>query len=157
MIKQSKLRKTIEASETAENEKTHMSNSTKKKDRRGIKYDDATISKVVLAYNNGRSVRALSEEYGIHTLTIYKWLNGKVRGRKNANAEANAAFVEKVIKDINNSEDTAHSNSLAVDFGIGLDESNNSTSKVELNFCPCCGTNIKAVRIALETCQELAG
>lgn len=147
----------IAASEISEPEKQQMLTATKTKDRRGIKYDAATINKVVLAYHNGRSVRALSEEYGIHVLTIYKWLNGKVRSRKNANAEANAAFVEKVIKDINNSKDPAHSNSLAVDFGIGSDESNNSASKVELNFCPCCGTNIKAVRIALETCQEIAG
>nr|WP_246552305.1 transposase [Vallitalea pronyensis] len=41
----------------------------------GNRYSDEFKQQIVDLYNAGKSVSALSSEYGVATVTIYKWIN----------------------------------------------------------------------------------
>jgi transposase-like protein len=129
-------------------------------------YSAVFMRKVVDAYNNGTPVGTLSVDFGVPAASIYNWIrvsnNGKPqkRGRKPGVPNSRKpsipnSLVQRVMQDIEHEYDTEQSHSLATDFtanpAISKPEAN-----TELNFCPCCGTNIKAVRVALETCQEMS-
>ncbi len=118
-----------------------------------------TKLEAVKAYKKGESVASIAKRIDSKGINIYQWVaqhraNPKIfiNKVKNKNREK---LVTKVVEDIRAGKTGEHSRSLVEDFGFNQEASNNSN--VELKFCPCCGTNIKAVQIALETCQEIKG
>lgn len=42
--------------------------------KNGIRYSDEFKQQIVDLYNSGQSVLELSREYGVATVTIYKWI-----------------------------------------------------------------------------------
>jgi transposase-like protein len=123
-----------------------------------LKYDDAFRATVVSAYQDGAAVSAISKKYGVHIATIYNWLraaNARESDTDSKKSDDRAALLARVIDDIKNGRTTEQSRSLSADFGVTT-VNDKPAANTELNFCPCCGTNIKAVRVALETVQELS-
>jgi DNA-binding transcriptional ArsR family regulator len=120
--------------ETAVNKQ--QSKNLRKKSKR---YDTNTQVEVLTAHASGELVSSIAKRFGMHPSTIYAWINALNESEK-TDKPKKSATVEKA-------------NSIAKDFGVSREVS----SSVDLKFCPCCGTNIKAVRIALETCQQING
>ena len=118
-----------------------------------------TMMEAINAYKKGERVMEISERLNARPSRIYNWIKSYNRDpKKFAKRHVKVAatdLVTKVVEDIRTGKTGAHSRSFAEDFGISQESSHNSN--IELRFCPCCGTNIKAVRIALETCQEIKG
>lgn len=118
-----------------------------------------TKMEAINAYKKGERVADISARLNIKTNRIYSWIKShSLNPEKFAKRQRNintTDLVTKVVEDIRAGKKVAHSRSFAEDFGLSQESSNNSN--VELKFCPCCGTNIKAVQIALETCQEIKG
>lgn len=115
---------------------TQQSKTVRKKSNR---YDIDTQVEVLTAHAKGELVSSIAKRFGMHPSTIYAWIHAFNESEKTDKPKKSAP-VEKA-------------NSIAKDFGVSREVS----SSADLKFCPCCGTNIKAVRIALETCQQLNG
>lgn len=109
-----------------------------------------TKAKVFELHAQGVSVAQIAKKLKLKVPSIYSWL-------KKAKLEGNRhPYVSKVIEDIKNEQRGGASHSLASDFNIDANLNTRETSNsIEINFCPCCGTNIKAVLIALQACKEL--
>lgn len=113
---------------------------------------------IINKYKKGEAASEISKIFNVSVSTIYKWFNdytldpkGFVRNNKKTKATLPAFSVtDNIVSDKNE-----HTRSLLDDFIETPEPSYNSNN--ELKFCPCCGTNIKAVRIALETYQEIKG
>lgn len=110
------------------------------------------------AYKDGEVVSSIGNRFKINPCVIYNWIKKYNRdggfSRIGGDKKPEAA-VAAVIADIKagRTKESASSRSLAEDFGVANPAANNSN--IEVKFCPCCGTNVQAVRIALETCQEI--
>lgn len=119
--------------------------------------------KAVELYKQGYSVREIAKELKISIPAIYVWINkaglafhGKKRAKsKRAKRNKLHPSVSKVINDIRKEQSDVETHSLASDFGISANTDKETDSAIELKYCPCCGTNIKAVLVALQTCKEL--
>jgi transposase-like protein len=111
------------------------------------------------AYKKGERMMNITKRLNTTPASIYNWIKSYKRDPQNfakSHSKVNPTdLVNKVVEDIRAGKKGAHSRSFAEDFGISQEPPHNSN--IELKFCPCCGTNIKAVRIALETCQEIKG
>lgn len=122
-------------------------------------YSDKTKAKAVKLYKQGMSVVKIVEKMKLKVPTVYNWIRlaaEKEAGNKSNNKNKIHPDVSKVIEDINNEQAGGEMHSLASDFGISANaESRETSTPVELKFCPCCGTNIKAILIALQACKEL--
>jgi transposase-like protein len=123
------------------------------------KYSLETKMEAIRAYKKDERVVEISKRLNVPVQSIYTWIkkyntNPKKFMQKRAKV-APAALVSSVIEDIKSGRTGEHTRSFAEDFGVS--PSSSHSSNVELKFCPCCGTNIKAVRIALETFQEIKG
>jgi hypothetical protein len=134
----------------------------KKVSKRGThirKFSLEIMMQAINAYKNGERVMEISNRLNISPDHIYNWTksynNDPKKFAKRYGKVDTTDLVTKVVDDIRAGKTGAHSRSFAEDFGISQEPSHNSN--IELKFCPCCGTNIKAVRIALETCQEIKG
>ena len=124
-----------------------------------------TKMEAIHAYQRGERVTEIAERFNSAPISIYYWIKsyklnpeGFVKRHGNLKTDDTTAttdLVAKVVEDIRAGKTVEHSRSFAEDFGFSQEPSHNSN--IELKFCPCCGTNIKAVRIALETCQEIKG
>jgi transposase-like protein len=124
-----------------------------------------TKMEAIHAYQRGERVSEIANRLNGCPISIYNWIKsykfnpeGFVKRHGNLKTDDTTAttdLVAKVVEDIRAGKTVEHSRSFAEDFGFGQEPSHNSN--IELKFCPCCGTNIKAVRIALETCQEIKG
>lgn len=123
------------------------------------KFSLEIMMQAINAYKNGARVLEISNRLNISPDRIYNWTRSYNKDpkkfAKRYGKVAPTDLVTKVVEDIRAGKTGAHSRSFAEDFGISQEPSHNSN--IELKFCPCCGTNIKAVRIALETCQEIKG
>ena len=123
------------------------------------KFSLETMMEAINAYKKGERVLEISDRLNTRPDRIYNWIKiynkDPKKFAKRHGKVAPTDLVTKVVEDIRAGKTGAHSRSFAEDFGISQDPSHNSN--IELKFCPCCGTNIKAVRIALETCQEIKG
>ena len=139
---------------------TITSNHTKR--IKGHPYPAEFRQRVIADVKQGTLVPDAAQKYGVHFSTIYAWLKeagvewtrgkgGRKSGQSTKNS-ANQALVHKVISDIQKGKMREETRSLADDFNVT--SAGKTQPDVELNYCPCCGTNIKAVRIAMETCQE---
>lgn len=118
-----------------------------------------TKMEAIHAYQKGERVMEISDRINARPSRIYTWIKSynmdpKKFAKRHSKVTA-TDLVAKVVEDIRAGKTVEHSRSFAEDFGFSQEPSHNSN--IELKFCPCCGTNIKAVRIALETCQEIKG
>lgn len=130
--------------------------SKSKKQRKSL-YSDKVKAKAVKLYNQGVSVIKISEKLKLKAPSVYSWIQAarKASAHKSNENEVHPA-VHKVINSIRKEQAGGEAHSLASDFGINENaENREAINPVELKFCPCCGTNIKAVMIALQTCQEI--
>lgn len=111
------------------------------------------------AYRKGERVMEISARLNARPSRIYNWIKiynmDPKKFIKRHSKVVTTDLAAKVVEDIRAGKTVEHSRSFAEDFGFSQEPSHNSN--IELKFCPCCGTNIKAVRIALETCQEIKG
>lgn len=141
----------------AEPESQVLSNKKTKK-RVRFSYSDEIKAKAVELYNQGVPVVKISNELKIKAAcAIYTWIR-KASEKSNASKSKKKLHptVSEVISAITKNRKGEEAYSLASDFGISANTENRETNNpVELKFCPCCGTNIKAVMIALQTCQEM--
>jgi transposase-like protein len=143
----------------------------KKVSKRGThsrKFSLETKIEAIHAYKKGNSITEIAGRFNGSSNSIYNWIrsykldpeafvkrHGNLKTNDTTATTATTDLVTKVVEDIRAGKTGAHSRSFAEDFGISQEPSHNSN--IELKFCPCCGTNIKAVRIALETYQEIKG
>lgn len=122
-------------------------------------YSDESKVEAVKMYNKGIPVTTIADKLKVSSHSIYAWIRQaaqKTNGNKSKNKSKMHPTVSKAMEDIRNEHNSGETHSLASDFGISENAENRETSTpVEIKFCPCCGTNIKAVMIALQTCQEL--
>jgi transposase-like protein len=140
-------------------------NNKKNTRRTNSPYPADFVAEVVEYFKKGHSTAKTSKKFNICTATVLNWAhkNGATirrRGRPVASETKNKIHptVSKVIKAINNERAGGEAYSLASDFGISEKaESREPSAPAELNlsYCPCCGTNIKAVMIALQTVKEM--
>ena len=130
-----------------------------------------TKMEAIHAYQRGERVSEIANRLNGCPISIYNWIksykfdperfikrHGSLKTNDTTDATDTTAttdLVAKVVEDIRAGKTVEHSRSFAEDFGFSQEPSHNSN--IELKFCPCCGTNIKAVRIALETCKEIKG
>lgn len=141
----------------AEPESQVLSNKKTKK-RIRLFYSDEIKAKAVELYNQGVPVVKIKNELKIKSVcVIYIWIR-KALEKSDAPESKKKLHpaVSKVISAITKERKGGEVYSLASDFGISANaEKEETDNSVELKFCPCCGTNIKAVMIALQTCQEM--
>lgn len=122
--------------------------------RRGLPQE--VRAQAVAMYNGNVKVEDIAKNFGVSTFTIYSWIKSTKNKKKFKSKNKIHPAVSKVIEDIRNEQAGGETHSLASDFGISANaESRETSTPVELKFCPCCGTNIKAVLIALQACKEL--
>ena len=113
-------------------------------------------AQAVAMYNENVKVEDIAKNFGVSTFTIYSWIKSTKNKKKFKSKNKMHPAVSKVIEDIRNEQSSGETYSLASDFGISANTDTRETgTPVELKFCPCCGTNIKAVLIALQACKEL--
>lgn len=117
------------------------------------------MMEAINAYKKGERVMEISDRINARPSSIYNWIKSYNRDpkkfAKRHSKVTTTDLVTKVVEDIRAGKTGVHSRSFAEDLGISQEPSHNSN--IELKFCPCCGTNIKAVRIALETYQKITG
>jgi transposase-like protein len=121
-----------------------------------ITYKPAAKLQVVKAHKKGESVSSISQRLKLNKSIIYNWINKYKGGGKAALSRTKKAPGVTSVTMIDNTKPGragAQTFSLAEDFGLDSPASNNSN--IEVKFCPCCGTNVQAVRIALETYQTI--
>jgi transposase-like protein len=121
-----------------------------------IMYKPEAKLQVVKAHKKGEAVSSISQRLKLNKSIIYSWIKkykggGKAALSRTKKAPGGAAVT--VVDNIKASRTGAQTFSLAEDFGLDSPISNNSN--IEVKFCPCCGTNVQAVRIALETYQTI--
>lgn len=122
-------------------------------------YSDELKGEAVELYNKGIPATTIADKLKVTNQSIYTWIRQaaqKTAVNKSNNKSKTHPTVSKAMEDIRTAHNSGETHSLASDFGISENAENRETSTpVEIKFCPCCGTNIKAVMIALQTCQEL--
>jgi transposase-like protein len=116
-----------------------------------------TKMQVIDACKKGEAVSAIGSRLNLNPCVIYNWINKFSRDGSFTSSGGNKepeAMVAAVIDDIKSGRTRERAFSLADDFGVSSAASNNSN--IEVKFCPCCGTNMQAVRVALQTYQEVS-
>jgi len=70
--------------------------------KNGIRYTDDFKQQIVDLYNSGQSVSKLSREYGVSTVTIYKWIKQhspiKVADNKEITAKEYKAMQKRIAE-----------------------------------------------------------
>lgn len=70
--------------------------------KNGIRYTDEFKQQIVDLYNSGSSVACLSSEYGVATVTIYKWIKQlspvKVTGNEELTAKDYQAMKKRIAE-----------------------------------------------------------
>lgn len=121
----------------------------------------STRLEAVKAYREGEAASKIAERIGVSEAAVYLWINKyKSKSKRFFDTFLNSNNNDKLTtRTVDTPAPAVEENyhSLAEDFGL-LQFDNNKTDNAdntELNFCPHCGTDIKAVRIALETCKSI--
>lgn len=125
--------------------------------RRRATHSLETKMQAVDAYKEGEVVSSIGNRLKVNPCVIYNWINKFNRDggfKRSGGSKEPEAMAAAVIADIKSGRAVGSACSLAEDFGVASHTTNNSNTEVK--FCPCCGTNIQAVRIALQTCQEVS-
>jgi len=70
--------------------------------KNGIRYSDEFKQQIVDLYNSGQSVLELSREYGVATVTIYKWIRQhspvKIADNKEITAKEYQAIQKRIAE-----------------------------------------------------------
>lgn len=124
--------------------------------RRRATHSLETKMQALDAYKEGETVSSIGKRLKTNPCVIYNWINKFNRDggfKRSGGSKEPEAMVAAVIADIKSGRTRDSTRSLAEDFGVSSPDADNSN--IEVKFCPCCGTNMQAVRIALETCHEI--
>lgn len=96
------------------------------------RYTEEFKNSVLTAVKETKDVKGVAAQFGVNKSTVYSWMQD---GGKRKNVDSIEAVIRP--KEIKSKSKPA----------------NTSFSRVD--FCPCCGTSIKAVAIALETYKSI--
>jgi transposase-like protein len=115
------------------------------KPRQKSKYSDV-FRKQVLQYYHGKTdnenIHDIAGKFKVHFTTIYQWLKNERKGGLSFTREPAAPAVESIASTISTPEDKPRRK-----YNKKTEASEAPATAVR--FCPCCGTNIEAVALAM--------